>query len=672
MNKQSLAFKINLTICALFIMGLFTAGLAFVVFNTTKSSSRELAEVSIPMSDRTAFVLDNFQNIRFYVRAYLLQENIDDYNSAINFYGEVQGALDYMEELLKNADPKNKDFQKVASDVLRIETELSNYMSLVEKNKNDLVTLNKTLNAINTAADNFIDEIQGFSKFSVEALVGADPEERGYRTLRRDIVEGMDILHEIAVVAQEVTGLTLTAKQALNVGFLENHDKKLKVIEDDFERLDKIFTSNMTQSFLNKLKELYKNYNIELDNMIALIGSIENDDRSRHGIGSDINDLLNEMAEITIGGSTVKTKELYETVNKANIAIVVSALIFVALGAFVIFFINKEVVRKLARFVVMVAEFTQGDGDLTRRVPVTSKDEIGKLAENFNTFVENVHEIITEVKSSADEVASGNNQLAATMEELSSTFGSQSEQVSGVAGNMDTMSDSSKIMVSNLADNMTKMQDANDTVNQGNKQLRQVMENMSDIKTKTGQLGITINSLNESSLKIGDILGVINDITDQTNLLALNAAIEAARAGEAGRGFAVVADEVRKLAERTQRSTSEISEIIASLQNESSDASKEMAGATVSVEQGLESITKTGSMFAELVNSVNEVNNTTRDVSNNINDQFSMIQEINDNTQGLASGIEESVHAVSEVASTVMHLQQRAETLKQIVSKFRT
>jgi methyl-accepting chemotaxis protein len=194
---------------------------------------------------------------------------------------------------------------------------------------------------------------------------------------------------------------------------------------------------------------------------------------------------------------------------------------------------------------------------------------------------------------------------------------------------------------------------------------------MNNIKDKTTQLSYTIDSLNESSGKIGEILGVINDIADQTNLLALNAAIEAARAGDAGRGFAVVADEVRKLAERTQKSTSEIAQIITSLQKESSAASKEMSGANESVGNGLESIESTDEKFVYVVKSVKDINNTTSEVNNGIGEQFTMIQSINDNTQALASGIEESVQVVSEITLTVNHLQQRADTLKQIVARFK-
>jgi methyl-accepting chemotaxis protein len=278
---------------------------------------------------------------------------------------------------------------------------------------------------------------------------------------------------------------------------------------------------------------------------------------------------------------------------------------------------------------------------------------------------------VQQVKSAADDLASGNTQLAATMEELTVTFNAQSEQVGSVATNMGMMNDVSQTIVSTLHDNLEKIGGAEDTVRTGNEQLQSTMDTMHSIKDQTNTLSGTINGLSQSSVQIGEILTVISGIADQTNLLALNAAIEAARAGEAGRGFAVVADEVRKLAEGTQTSTNEIATIINTLQRDASNAASEMSKAVVSVDTGMDGITAAGEMMGSIVESTQAVSGSIDNVNTEVNNQFGMIQEISDNTQALASGIEESVHAVNEVASTVSHLQGRAETLKQVVSQFR-
>lgn len=379
---------------------------------------------------------------------------------------------------------------------------------------------------------------------------------------------------------------------------------------------------------------------------------------------------LEEYERLSADDVRIAADNIIASQKKALLSSSFFAVLAIVLVFIVILSLNISVIKPLDVLVARISHLTNGDGDLTKRIDIKSKDEFGELAAHVNSFIENVQIIIKEVKDATNEVASGNNELAATMEELSITFDSQAKQISDMVLSMDTVRDISHETSQALDTNMDILEGAATKTQSGADQLNIVQQDMMTIKNETVSLETVISELAESSNQIGEILSVINDIANQTNLLALNAAIEAARAGEAGRGFAVVADEVRKLAERTQHATGEIESIIGSLQQKSNLASVEMTKSVESVQTGVDNIGETNEGFKSAVESVMNLHREMKSVAASVSNQYSTILTIVDNTQVVASGIEESNSAVSEVNRTVAHLQQRTDGLKTLVSRF--
>lgn len=312
------------------------------------------------------------------------------------------------------------------------------------------------------------------------------------------------------------------------------------------------------------------------------------------------------------------------------------------------------------------------NGDMTVQAPnLEGSSEICDTFKNINISLASIRDILQNVTEATEDVASGNNQLASTMEELSSTFSEQSHQVSDTAVSLDYINSTVRGTVDSLQSNQEIVDATVNSANDGRKQLGDLRMSMEKIHTDTDSLSETITSLANSTNEIGNIVTVINDIADQTNLLALNAAIEAARAGEAGRGFAVVADEVRKLAERTQKATSEVTTIVSTLQNEAITASSAMGMEAEKVREGVINIERTEDVFNKIFTGIDEIKGIMSSIIEDMNNEYSTVQTVNETSASIATGIEESSNAVNEVAKTIEHLQQRVENLKMMLSRFK-
>ena len=373
--------------------------------------------------------------------------------------------------------------------------------------------------------------------------------------------------------------------------------------------------------------------------------------------------------EIKVFSTEAAKKSASKTVTLIIVSLLCIASIAIIFLIFLYIFISslKRALNTLDSLFISIA-----DGDMTVKAPaLAGTSEICATFKNINVSLASIREILLNVTEATEDVASSNNQLASTMEELSSTFSEQAHQVSDTASSLDSINTTVKATVDSLKSNQEIVDTTVTSANDGKKQLTDLKLSMEKIHTDADSLSDTITNLANSSSEIGNIVTVINDIADQTNLLALNAAIEAARAGEAGRGFAVVADEVRKLAERTQKATSEVTTIVSTLQQEALAASSAMGMEAEKVKEGVNNIERTEDVFNKIFAGIDGISSVMSTIRDDMDNEYSTVQTVHETSISIATGIEESSNAVNEVTQTIEHLQERVENLKMMLTRFK-
>jgi len=333
---------------------------------------------------------------------------------------------------------------------------------------------------------------------------------------------------------------------------------------------------------------------------------------------------------------------------------------------------NMNINKPLRKIEGVLDKAVSREGDLTRIINLEVKSEMSMIGFYFNKFVGGIEKVISVGKKNVFDITSSHLQILSSMEQVSKTTNEQTGQISEIASAMEELSSTSFEVSESASSAKNNAEEARDKTIEGQGYLELVVKTINKINKNTEVLTNTISNLTASSMQIGNILKVINDIADQTNLLALNAAIEAARAGEAGRGFAVVADEVKKLAERTQNSTDEISEIIKSLEEESESADKSMLDARKSVAEGVKSVEQTNRVFIDIVSKADTIYEGSSFVESSIKEQAITVGKTNDNVQVIASASEENSRAISEITSTLNDLQRRVEEVKVMFGHFTT
>lgn len=377
---------------------------------------------------------------------------------------------------------------------------------------------------------------------------------------------------------------------------------------------------------------------------------------------------VKDMEDYIRGLSKESTGRSQRNALIAIMTMMILGVLTIAIALVVAYRTIKGITRPLNE-AVETANMIAG-GNLTIRIENAGSNETGQLLAAMQTMVDKLKSVISDIKQASESVATGSERLNVNSEEITRTMSEQSSRSSQIASATEEMSQT----VIDIARNASNIAESSSETAAIAKKGAEIVEN-SVVESKTIAETVSMSaqimhSLGEKSKQIGEIVSVINNIADQTNLLALNAAIEAARAGEQGRGFAVVADEVRKLAEHTANATSEISQMIGSIQGEVDSAVESMGRTNDKVNVGLKYSLEAGEQLKAIVESVVALQNLVQQIATATEEMSATSEAISSDIQAVAGGAKEISGGSIRISQSSSELAKLAGQLKMVVSQF--
>ncbi|ABI70442.1 methyl-accepting chemotaxis protein [Shewanella sp. SG44-2] len=376
---------------------------------------------------------------------------------------------------------------------------------------------------------------------------------------------------------------------------------------------------------------------------------------------------IDDIEESIVGYETYKTEEMHQ---KAFMFLLI-ALGLTGITAFGVVLMAHKMVVPIQNMATSLNDIAKGEGDLTKRLDITSIDEIGQLGSAFNLFIDKLQHIMGDVAGATDRVKQAAQSINGQTVSMTEQLYNHNNEIDQIVTAITEMSATAHDVAHNTnmvaeathaaSDNVTKAQDCVDTS----------LTEVSNLMSQIDNAAANVKSLSEQSKKINSVLSVIGGIADQTNLLALNAAIEAARAGEQGRGFAVVADEVRNLASRTQASTVEINEMLSELHKLVTQTVQTMEESQVSCLSSVESSRAISESLGAVTSSVTSINDMSTQIATAATEQSSVTEEINRNINSVQEIVNTLLVASQDASGMSKTVADDGQTLAELVGQFK-
>jgi len=637
--------------------------------SSVNSSVNNVVHVSQPMVLASMELVDALDQANSALGFYLLSQDESEKKIYLDSLVKLKKLLKIIKEL-----PATQSNVNIQEAIAEIEQDIKIY-SLYKKEMLELaIDFNKNFKGIGISSEKMNPLAREIQQNFSEMLLSEENEE-ATADRRPLLIEIMKIrLNWSNVISSSRAYMAFRSQSLLtNLGiFRQAVLKSLTKIES----FGDLITFEQEEALkISKLK--INEYFIVMDEMIRVHGSEQwrTDSyliRTKLGpLVQRINNQIKSLVDTERDKSRFLTDELEKKIDLTTTLVVTLLIIGLVLGTGSAVLITHLIAKPLNDAVNAMTDIAEGEGDLTSRLNVCGKDEVADLGRSFNNFVEKIQLTINEVSGSTAQLASAAEEMSMITSDTRDGAGRQQSETDLVATAMTEMTSTVQEVAKNAIAAAEAAKQADIQADEGRNIVTKTIDSIDALASEVDKAADVINKVEHDSEKIGSVLAVIQGIAEQTNLLALNAAIEAARAGEQGRGFAVVADEVRTLASRTQQSTQEIQAMIESLQSGARNAVSVMESSKGKANDTVKLASIAGSALESITQSVGDINHMNNQIAEAAKQQGEVAEEINQNIVNITDVATETANGADQLLTASSDLATLSNNLQMLVARFK-
>jgi len=576
-------------------------------------------------------------------------------------------------------------------ELINLEVRIKNLTKLADKNTAEVVRQSQEM--VRTISESVQMENLKLKSIMNEPGVYSDPQKLANlrEVLQRIFLSNklnlLQASYEVRTNIVKLAAITKTIIQMTDLNELKRFQNEVKQTLSEIQKpLDFLSQSALFNASLQKHLEpmvgVYKKltgitFN-DNDSILALQSSFLNklleQKQLQNEVASTTSILEKELDDISNIMSNIRNKAIHQSeaaLKQGRITVFIVAGIVFSLVMLLGLVVLRRVTRPLDQVVLAMTDVAQGEGDLTKRLNSKGVMELAQLTRQFNVFVEKVQHLIQQVKIATDSMLVAVEASSKSANKTDSSTSQQQGEIEQIATAVNEMTDSIQAISEHATGAAKAATKADTDTVQGNSIVSNTVQSINLLAQKVDSTYSVMKTLAQDADEVGQVLDVIQSVAEQTNLLALNAAIEAARAGEHGRGFAVVADEVRTLASRTQNSTEEIRVIIERLQQGSKKTSTAMLEGNDQAKECVEQANAARNALNEIASSVNTINEMNQQIASGTDHQSSTVDEINQNVVAIHEVAQETALRSREAVTSNKELNRLATEVLSLVGQFK-